>query len=108
MRLRDDGIIATPVWSDPPGGRRVESRRIGPVRLKHAISDTSGAGDKGKSSCKPDTFEYLVAIDAARVMLELSPRTGFNGVFAFPAAGGHLMTREGEDWALYRWTGLAP
>jgi hypothetical protein len=55
-----------------------------------------------------DTFEYLTAIDADPVTLELSPRTGFNGVFAVPAAGGHIVTQEGEDWVLYRWTGLAP
>jgi hypothetical protein len=57
---------------------------------------------------EPDAFEYLTAIDADPVTLELSPRTGFNGVFAFPAAGGHVVAREGEDWVLYRWTGLAP
>jgi hypothetical protein len=57
---------------------------------------------------EPDTFEYLAAIDADPVMLELSPRTGFNGMFAAPAAGGHVVIREGEDWVLYRWTGLAP
>jgi len=53
---------------------------------------------------EPGTFEYLAAIDAEPVMLELSPRTGFNGVFAVPAAGGHVVTQEGEDWVLYRWT----
>jgi hypothetical protein len=57
---------------------------------------------------EPDTFEYLAAIDADPVTLELSPRTGFNGVFAVPAAGGHVVTQEGEEWVLYRWTGLAP
>jgi len=54
------------------------------------------------------TFEYLAAIDAEPVMLELSPRTGFNGVFAVPAAGGHVVTQEGEDRVLYRWTGRTP
>jgi hypothetical protein len=57
---------------------------------------------------EPGTFEYLAAIDAEPVMLELSPRTGFNGVFAIPAAGGHVVTQEGEDWVLYRWTGRTP
>jgi hypothetical protein len=54
------------------------------------------------------TFEYLAAIDADPVMLELSPRTGFNGVFAVPTAGGHVVTEEGEAWVLYRWTGRSP
>ncbi|HVR33333.1 MAG TPA: hypothetical protein VMS74_11590, partial [Acidimicrobiia bacterium] len=57
---------------------------------------------------EPNSFEYLTAIDADPVMLELSPRTGFNGAFAAPATGGHVVTREGEYWVLYRWTGLAP
>ncbi len=56
----------------------------------------------------PNTFEYLAAIDADPVMLELSPRTGFNGAFAAPAAGDHVLAREGAEWVLYRWTGLAP
>jgi hypothetical protein len=58
----------------------------------------------------PHAFEYLAAIDADPVMLELSPRTGFNGgwVLAVPAAGGHVVTQEGEDWVLYRWTGRTP
>jgi hypothetical protein len=56
----------------------------------------------------PNTFEYLTAIDTDPVMLELSPRTGFNGMFTAPTAGGHVVAREGEDWVLYRWTGLAP
>jgi hypothetical protein len=54
------------------------------------------------------TFEYLAAIDAEPVMLELSPRTGFHGVFATPAEDGHVVTQEGEDRALYRWTGRTP
>ncbi|MEX2653524.1 MAG: hypothetical protein WD532_00680 [Acidimicrobiia bacterium] len=57
---------------------------------------------------EPGSFEYLAAIDADPVVLELSPRTGLNGAFAVPAANGHVVTREGEDWVLYRWTGLAP
>jgi hypothetical protein len=57
---------------------------------------------------QPGTFEYLAAIDTDPVVLELSPRTGFNGVFANPAADGHVVTQEGEDWVLYRWTGRTP
>jgi len=55
-----------------------------------------------------EAFEYLAAIDAVPVRRELAPRTGFNGVFPVPAADGHVVTQEGDEWVLYSWTGRTP
>lgn len=55
-----------------------------------------------------DDLTYLGSIDAQPVSLALSVETGFFGVDPSLAPGGHVVAREGEVWALYRWTGHRP
>ena len=85
--------------------------RLDPVDLPPELIDTSGrpmsAFAGGLATYDPSGVIHLLEdLDAMVTTLELSPATGFDGVFLFPASDdGHLMALESGEWVLYRWTG---
>lgn len=74
------------------------SREVAPFGWAGGLASYDSAG----------RIHWLDRVGGIPVTLELSPVTGFNGVFMFPSDGRHVVAVEDGGWVLYRWTGRTP
>lgn len=93
---------------------RVDPIGLDPIELLDVLFDPSGrpvAGWAGGLAAYDPSgrIHVLQELGGPVATLEVSPATGFDGVFVFPAGEqGHIVAMEMGERVLYRWTGQVP
>lgn len=96
-RLTFDPVELEPVTLPPELGIDT-SHEVAPFGWAGGLATHDAAG----------RIHWLDRLGGVPVTLDLSPITGFQGVFMFPSDGRHVAALENGEWVLYRWTGRTP